>query len=188
MHNILKIFVYGDPGVGKTSLINYFLYQKRDRNSNFIELFIQKEITMENKKYIVQLCDFSGQQKYPSIIDIFFRKTDGCICIFDVTDKNSFITIVDFLEKYYEEEHKIVIVANKIDLEWKISFSDIIRLSRNYNRKVFFTNCLNGENVSEVFYSLIRQINMNVNVRYQNSDIISLSELNDKESKKCCCL
>jgi Ras-related protein Rab-7A len=187
MRNILKIFVYGDSGVGKTSLINYFLYQKRERKTNFIELFIQKEIIMENKKYIVQFCDFSGQQKYPSIIDIFFRKTDGCICVLDVTDKESFITIVDFLEKYCEEEHKIIIVANKTDLEWKIVFADIVRLSRNYNKRVFFTNCINGENVNEAFYSIIRQINVN-NIQYQNSDIVNLSDLTEKESKKCCCL
>lgn len=61
----------------------------------------------------------AGAEKYQSITSSYYRKSQGALLFFDVTERRSFENIVKWLntiKKMNERKIAIVLVANKIDL------------------------------------------------------------------------
>lgn len=61
----------------------------------------------------------AGAEKYQSITSSYYRKSQGALLFFDVTERYSFDNIVKWLNtvrKLNDKKIAIVLVANKIDL------------------------------------------------------------------------
>lgn len=50
--------------------------------------FLTANITLKGKKYTLHIWDTAGQEKFESISNTFYRDTDACIIVFDITDKS----------------------------------------------------------------------------------------------------
>ena len=70
----------------------------------------------------IQVWDTAGQERYRSITNAYYRGADAIFIIFDVTSKESFTHIDDWIEeimKYVGKDAVIAIGANKSDLNNK---------------------------------------------------------------------
>lgn len=67
--------------------------------------------------------DVSGQEKFRSLTNMYFRDTDGTIIVFDVTDRESFENLKNVWVKEVKERApenvQIAFVGNKADLTGK---------------------------------------------------------------------
>ena len=75
-----KIITLGNPGVGKTSIIQRYLGNSFDDNSMSTVgiLFSYKVVKLDNNESInLKLIDTGGQEKYRSMSKSYFRNTDG---------------------------------------------------------------------------------------------------------------
>jgi Ras-related protein Rab-1A len=116
-----KIVMIGDSGVGKSCILLRFADDKF--NENFYATigvdFRFKNIIVDDKSVKLQIWDTAGQERFKTITSAYYRGADGIIIVYDITDRNSFAHIKDWLDdvnKYTDDNPLKIIVGNKIDL------------------------------------------------------------------------
>ncbi|MFX1450404.1 MAG: Rab family GTPase [Promethearchaeota archaeon] len=120
-----KVIVLGDPAVGKTTLILRYV----DRA--FKKLYVPtigvqtstKLVKLEGSEDIyVELIiwDIAGQEKFNMLRKMFYAGADGCIFVYDVTNKLTFVNMAGWfkdVQQNLERDWVGIILANKIDLK-----------------------------------------------------------------------
>ena len=120
----LKVIVLGDSGVGKTSILNRFVKQEFSQSyrATVGADFLFKEYTVDGKAVSLQLWDTAGQERFQSLGNAFYRGTDCCLLVFDLTNSESFDNLVqwkkEFLERSGNENTNfpVILIGNKCDL------------------------------------------------------------------------
>ena len=115
-----KIVMIGDSGVGKSCILLRFADDKF--NENFYATigvdFRFKNVMVDDKSVKLQIWDTAGQERFKTITSAYYRGADGIIIVYDITDRNSFAHIKDWLDdvnKYTDNNPLKIIVGNKID-------------------------------------------------------------------------
>ena len=118
-----KAILLGDTGVGKTSLIKVTIGEKVEENeiSTLTPSYIQKYYNIDKIKYAINLWDTAGQEKYRSLSKLFFKGTDIAIIVYDITNKNSFTNLNNWIDAFKENNNSdskciFGIVGNKSDM------------------------------------------------------------------------
>ena len=118
----IKIILLGDSGVGKTSIINKYVYNLFDPNceNTITSSFSTKEIIKNDVMYRMNLWDTIGQEQYKSLTDIFIKGSNIAILVYSVDS----LTSLENLDYWYNSLNEILhdgkyilaIVGNKSDL------------------------------------------------------------------------
>ncbi|KAL4701244.1 hypothetical protein H8959_015248, partial [Pygathrix nigripes] len=92
---LFKIVFVGNSAVGKTSFLRRFC---EDRFSPGMAATVGidyrvKTVNVDDSQVALQLWDTAGQERYRCITQQFFRKADGVIVMYDLTDKQSFLSV-----------------------------------------------------------------------------------------------
>ena len=94
----VKIVMLGDQSVGKTSLIEKFIYEKFHEVGYVPVLIIQptvgidflaKDYAYKEKLVRLQLWDTAGQERFRSLIPSYLKDSHCAIIVFDLTSKQS---------------------------------------------------------------------------------------------------
>ena len=81
--------------------------------------FSQKIINIENKKYMIEMWDTAGEEKFRSLTKIFIKDAKIIIFVYDITKEKSFNELdfwVNSAEEMLWDESIYGLAANKIDL------------------------------------------------------------------------
>ena len=97
------------------------------------------------------------------MVATYYRKTAGAIIVYDITDYSSFSSLNKWfaeLKNNNEDGWKVVIVGNKCDLEKNraVSFEEGQEFAKQNDSLFFETSAKTGDNVQNVFDSLITTI------------------------------
>ena len=194
----LKVILLGDSGVGKTSIINQYI------KKNFVETLSTigseqhyKIIKINKKEIQLKIWDTPGQTKFFNITKNSMRNTDIAILIYDITNKESFISLKQWYKKLIEviKKYNIIIgiASNKSDLlnEEVITSEEINTFAEEINADVFSTSAKNYDNIEEMFFKLTEKyynkfLN-NKNKSDLNNSYIIIEKNNDKSFYKCNC-
>ena len=67
------------------------------------------------------LWDIAGQVRFRDIVDQFFKGANSAIVVYDITDRESFENVKNWLQRFWDVagEKPAVIVGNKTDLRDK---------------------------------------------------------------------
>ena len=92
MKNHIKLILLGETGVGKTAIIQRYNENifNNDINSTSNIGFIKKEVTINDQKVILELWDTVGQEKFRSVTQMFIKKSQIIVLVYEVTKINSF--------------------------------------------------------------------------------------------------
>eukprot|EP01084_Bolivina_argentea_P114727 204204_1 len=167
---LLKIIILGDSGVGKTSILHKYV------NNRFIEehkatigaAFSTKEIMVDGDRLItLQLWDTAGQERFQSLGRAFYRGSDACILVYDITSQESFNRISTWRENFLQQsnpenpsEFPFLLFGNKCDLDQQrqVSTEQVTAYANKQKCMKFYeTSALNGQNL-EVGIRLIANI------------------------------
>ena len=191
----IKLLVLGDSAVGKTSILIRYV------ENNFDECCIStlgvdykvKYIKYKNIKIKLQLWDTSGEEKYRSISTNLIRNTQGLLIVFDLTNKDSFQNIKDWINaaEDYNPNLKKILIGNKLDLEdeRKVNNEALINFANNKNIKFFETSAKDGTNIEEAFQALVdllfgNKTEQEIIEEYGNQDTSFSIEKEKKDKKK----
>lgn len=125
--------------------------------------FCNKYFEQGDKLIQVHLWDTAGQEKHSWMVATYYRKTAGAIIVYDITDYSTFSSLNKWiieLKNNNEDGWKIVIVGNKCDLEKNraVSYEEGQEVANENDALFFETSAKSGQNVQNVFDSLITKI------------------------------
>jgi small GTP-binding protein len=122
----LKIILLGDSAVGKSKLIERYLmdeYNPRQLSTYALTLF-RKEVKLESgESSVVDFWDTAGQEAFNRMHPSYYYRAHCCILLFDVTRKVTYQHLADWYKELREycENIPVVLVANKIDVDYNVS-------------------------------------------------------------------
>ena len=196
----IKIILLGESGVGKTNLINVACGRNfdPDTNSSVVSSFSESFFEHENKKYIFNLWDTTGQERYRSLNKIFIKGSKIIMIVFAIDNQISFEQ-VDYWIKYTikvlsGEKYILALVANKSDLfeEQVISDEDIGKKAKEYSIKYIITSaCCDAAGFKSFINELILDYIKIVGPEAEKELYFKLEKKennnNDKKNSKKCC-
>lgn len=114
----------GDSGVGKTSILYRYIFEKFDNQSlptlgaSFKSKLI--EIPGENEQIKLNLWDTAGQEKFRSLTRMYYQDAAAAVIVYDTTFKESFDSAKNWVEDLKQNANIsdliIALVGNKCDL------------------------------------------------------------------------
>lgn len=158
---LFKILIIGDSGVGKSCLLLKFT--DRYFNDSYISTigvdFKIQTIQLDNKIIKLQIWDTAGQDRFKTITTSYYRGSHGIVIVYDITDKESFLNVRNWLaevHKYASDNVKILLVGNKCDLEKdrQVSIQEGQELANKLNIPFIEASAKDSTNVQQLFVKL----------------------------------
>ncbi|EGN95592.1 hypothetical protein SERLA73DRAFT_186692 [Serpula lacrymans var. lacrymans S7.3] len=153
-----KIVLLGDQSVGKTSLITRFMYDTFDNTyqATIGIDFLSKTMYLEDRTVRLQLWDTAGQERFRSLIPSYIRDSSVAIVVFDITNRQSFLSTSKWIDDVRSERGNdviIVLVGNKADLSDKrqVTLEEATAKSTQLNIMFMETSAKAGHNVKGLF-------------------------------------
>ena len=123
-----KIVVLGDMAVGKTSILKQFISQKfsTHHKATLGADFMEKMVQLPDRVVALQLWDTCGQERFDSLGLAYYRGSDGCILVYDVTNPKSLENLKNWKAKFLEivgaaSKPVFICLGNKSDLEHAVT-------------------------------------------------------------------
>jgi len=198
----IKLLIIGDSAVGKTSMLlkytdNFF---PESHLATIGVEFKTKEVEYNGYKIELQIWDTAGQERFKSITKSFFRNTNGIIFVYDITQKNTFKNVKDWIKDSEVNDFGFqrILVGNKIDLQNKrqVSLEDAKEWADKKNMEVIETSAKTGANIDKAVLKLIELILQNKTndeimnkfgvTEKKNTEKLYNKDNKTKKSKKCC--
>lgn len=164
---VFKLCIFGDGGVGKTTLVNKYLTGVFKGNTSMtIGLdFHVKLIEVDGLKVKLQIWDFAGEERFRFFLPTYMRGTSGGIFMYDITRFSSIKNIdkwFNVLEKdtlVIKDGMPILLVGGKTDLDYKraVRGDSALEKAIKYNLQGFIEcSAKTGVNVDNVFETVAR--------------------------------
>ena len=161
-----KLIFLGDQSVGKSCIMNRFM------NDTFTEEyqatigldFQSKNVQIDNQDIHLLLYDTAGQEKFRSLIPMYTRDANIILLVYDITSKDSFLHIPEWLKDLTNikmDEVIFALVGNKNDLgdNRAVSIEEGQKFAQEHDFIFQETSAKTGDGFSELFYkSLFEKI------------------------------
>ena len=190
--NAIKIAMLGDSMVGKTAICNTFMnIEFNDNNLSTIGMEkLESQMTLKNGEEIkLIIWDTAGQERFRSIALRSIKTAQGVVIVFDLTQKKTFLNVVNWLKEINEKLNDVCIVlfGNKCDIDedkWEVSKDEVMKFVEKNKLTYFETSAKEDINIQEGFKNV-------VNAAYEKyegttSGIQLDNNIETKKKSKCC--
>ncbi|KAF7693914.1 EF-hand calcium-binding domain-containing protein 4B isoform X1 [Silurus meridionalis] len=162
-HRLYKVILVGNSSVGKTALLHRFCDGHFNANTTAtvgIDYSVQT-LNLGDCHVVLQLWDTAGQERFRSITKQFFRKADGVVVVYDITQRVSFKAVQSWLVSIEEtagEQVPIMLLGNKSDKERmrQVETGEGKKLAKETRLLFYECSAYTGYNVQEAFIHLTR--------------------------------
>ena len=181
--NIIRIILLGESSTGKTTFINYLnkftLVKQDNREEN--DYLISANI--KNKECIIKITDTLGAKSKNNISKTF----DGFLLFFDLTNKESFIAIDNYIKiiNSYDESSAIILLGNKVDdnKNRHVKKQEVMEFVEKRGIKYYECSCKFGINI----YEILNEISfMSFNKKGNKIEDTNIIDSKDKSNNYYC--
>ncbi|XP_066467279.1 EF-hand calcium-binding domain-containing protein 4A [Tiliqua scincoides] len=189
---VFKVVFLGNSGVGKSSFIHRFCYNKFLAGiAATIGIDYQvKSLMVDNTQVVLQLWDTAGQERFRSITKQYFRRVDGILVMYDITAECSFVAVRNWMtcvQDVIEDGAVVFLLGNKIDAADKkapkVLKAEGERLAKEYEAVFYECSAKTGYNILEPMLHMARLLT--VHEDKQRRQALHLEMYN---MRKGCCL
>ena len=187
----IKLAFLGDSAVGKTTIIETYLGV--EFNEDFISTIgwdkKKTKITLENGEEMeLTIWDTAGQERYHSVAIKVIKQVQGIIVVFDVTKRETFISVVDWLQVIDDNftDVSIILFGNKCDLEdtRQVTEEEAIKFAKEKNLTYLETSAKTKINIKEGISAIANEVYK----KYKNVEpTIKLNKKKTGKKKSNCC-
>ena len=153
----LKICFLGSSGVGKSCLVRRIHEDVYDPQT-MITLgvaFVRKEVYIDQKDISLEIWDTAGQEKYDSLVPMYYRGAGIIIIVFDVNNEKTFARAQKWISEikntsFHASKQILVLFGNKSDIsdQSKDQSKDQYAQYAKKNDLIYFEcSAKNGKNV-----------------------------------------
>lgn len=160
---LFKIVFVGNSAVGKTSFLRRFCddHFSPGMTATVGIDYRVKMVRVGNSQVALQLWDTAGQERYRCITQQFFRKADGVIVMYDLTAKQSFLSVRQWLSSVEDAVGDcipVLLLGNKIDNEKEREVPRALgeQLAKENNLLFYECSAYSGHNTKESLLHLAR--------------------------------
>lgn len=207
---LLKICLLGDKSVGKSTLINTLLKDsknvtfKKQQNLIGVNFCNVKFSDIDEEDIILQIWDIIDDERFTHIQQNYYVGADGGIIIYDITNKSSFESIVNYISEFRKSKRNrqvpIILVGNKFDLQESreiskteasklvvtrqmVGYIEFSALDSQNVIKVFESICriiMRKKNLNSIFEALENDLNLRILINLQMFKELSLVEISKR--------
>lgn len=160
-----KVIMVGSGGVGKSALTLQFMYDEfvEDYEPTKADSY-RKKVVLDGEEVQIDILDTAGQEDYAAIRDNYFRSGEGFLCVFSITEPESFDATQEFREQILrvknDENIPFLLVGNKSDLAEKrrVPLESCRERAQAWAVPYVETSAKTRDNVDKVFFDLMREI------------------------------
>ena len=185
----IKIALLGDSTVGKSTIVTKYL--KLDYKDDLLATIgsdkYDSKFTLENGENIkLIIWDTAGQERFRSVALQALKAVQGIILVFDLTKRESFININNWLETVRENLHNpnLILFGNKADIkkeDWKVTSEEAENFAVKLNMKYVETSAYTRQGLDEGFSTLINDTYNKVKGKNDDSGKIEIKKDNNED-------
>jgi len=191
-----KVIMVGSGGVGKSALTLQFMYDEfvEDYEPTKADSY-RKNIVLGGKECQIDILDTAGQEDYAAIRDNYFRSGEGFLCVFSITERESFEASQEFRDQILRVKNTdsttdnipFILVGNKSDLNQRrqVSLEEAESLATRWRVQYIETSAKTRDRVDTVFYDLMQQIQVKKDQEVTNVENIEGGEKTKKGCLNC---
>jgi small GTP-binding protein len=157
-----KLVILGDSGVGKTSLVERYVYDSLspDMAQTIGAVLHVKALDLEGRLHKLVIWDLGGGESFAELREQYCANASGAFFVVDRTRPETLDSIGVWLEALYTAAGKVpvVLVENKMDLEPKIPAERILKVTKTRSLGFIQTSATENSNVDQAFRDLVCSI------------------------------
>ncbi|XP_002130334.3 uncharacterized protein LOC100184914 [Ciona intestinalis] len=165
---VMKVLLIGDPGVGKTQIVNKFTRDQFDddvKPTVGVE-YVTKVIHVKGKVVCLHIWDLAGREMFRSITNAYYHGAVGALIVYDITKVRTFENVSNWFENLartmseYVDSPVTMMVGNKVDLRHQrsVPIETAMRVAKQRNSSFVETSALTGCDVEKAFQRLAERI------------------------------
>jgi len=166
-----KIIVFGDSNVGKSTLLHRLVSNEfSSKISKTIGVEFQSKVMyVENIGITLQIWDFSGEERFHFLLEMYCRGVAGGIFFFDMSNINSLASVtywINRVRRFTRGEFPILIVGTKEDLTSSKYTQENENKPDISDKDLFVCSAKTGDNVKHIFQTLTERIYYNQIIKH----------------------
>lgn len=185
----VKLCLLGDSGVGKSSILQRFVYNTFNpcAESTIGASFMMKNMVLHDRTLKFNIWDTAGQERYRALAPMYYRGAAAAIIVYDITSQESFSAVqgwVRELRAHGEQNIALGIAGNKCDLQdyREVSYATGESYAQQINAVFVETSALRATNIQELFTGIASKVPQ---LKGPKPPDLKLS-LKGSAQKKCC--
>ncbi|XP_051739932.1 EF-hand calcium-binding domain-containing protein 4A isoform X3 [Ctenopharyngodon idella] len=188
---VFKVVFLGNSAVGKSSFIHHYCSGHFPNNmaSTVGVDFQVRSVMLDSTPVALQLWDTAGQERFHSVTQQYFRRADGIIAMYDVTQETSFTAVRHWLDQVQEKMSEgacLMLLGNKTDLasadRREVTGAQGRRLAEQYQAEFYECSAKSGHQVEEAMNHLTRLL-----ASQQDNQCESALRLDASANRGRCC-
>ena len=168
-----KICIFGDGGVGKTTLVQRYITGQFSQSTKMtigVDI-LTKQLQIEDWLVTLQIWDFGGEERFRFFLPAYARGSFGGIYMYDKTRNSSIMDFDDWLSVFKKgcgydlKPIPLLMVGGKLDLAERraISFEQAFNFAQSRHiYKVIECSAKSGENVESIFSEITLRVMTNL--------------------------
>jgi Ras-related protein Rab-7A len=197
LYRKVKVLILGDPGVGKTSILNQFVVREftPHYHPTIGADYVSRQIEIDGTFLTLQIWETAGQERFRSLGSSFYRGTEICVFVCDITSESSFLSIESWFNVFQQECNPLPInlpfplVGKKMDdiKQRVVTTQSGTELAKKYDFIFYKVSAKSCDNITDAFEAGGRKY---LNLKTQKLVEISITHLeidqNEQPKEKHC--
>jgi len=165
---MFKICLFGDGGVGKTTLLGRYLTGlfKSNQTITIGVDFHVKKIEVNGKLVLLQIWDFAGEKRFRFLLPSYVLGASGGIFMYDITRYSSLKNFPEWINIFKngfvgakDKPLPIIMVGGKLDLSFKraVPSDEAFNMAKQHKLHGYIEcSAKDGRNIEDIFSEIAR--------------------------------